>query len=148
MCVSGGIVFCIFCRFWVSWGPFWRSFWCLGTPRSTKRSRHGAQDASRSGFGEFRRHSGEKRSPLLEHFFDFLVLCSLLFCSTEKVSQKDSQKGLPGGPQEGSRLDGSSFFHFCSRTQKGLQNGSQNGAFWEPRSPLYYFLEGFSRADF
>ena len=28
-------------------------------------------------------------------------------------------------------------FHFCSRTQKGLQNGSQNGAFWAPKSQLY-----------
>ena len=30
-------------------------------------------------------------------------------------------------------------FHFCSRTPKGLQNGSQNGAFGEPRSSLYSF---------
>ena len=28
-------------------------------------------------------------------------------------------------------------FHFCSRTQKRLQNGSQNGAFWAPKSELY-----------
>ncbi len=28
-------------------------------------------------------------------------------------------------------------FHFCSRAQNGLQNGSQNGAFWAPRSELY-----------
>ncbi len=28
-------------------------------------------------------------------------------------------------------------FHFCRRAQKGLQNGSQNGAFWAPESSLY-----------
>ena len=28
-------------------------------------------------------------------------------------------------------------FHFCSWSQKGLQNASQNGAFWAPKSPLY-----------
>ena len=28
-------------------------------------------------------------------------------------------------------------FHFCSRTQKGLQNGSRNGVFWAPKSELY-----------
>ncbi len=28
-------------------------------------------------------------------------------------------------------------FHFCSRSQKGLQNESQNGAFAAPKSPLY-----------
>ncbi len=28
-------------------------------------------------------------------------------------------------------------FHFCSRTEKGLQHGSQNGAFWAPTSELY-----------
>ncbi len=27
--------------------------------------------------------------------------------------------------------------HFCSRTQKRLPNGSQNGAFWAPKSELY-----------
>ena len=44
--------------------------------------------------------------------------------------------GLPGGPQEGSRLDGSSIFTFF-RTQKGLQHGSQNRAFWALKSELY-----------
>ncbi len=28
-------------------------------------------------------------------------------------------------------------FNFCSRTEKGLQNGSQKGAFWAPKSELY-----------
>ncbi len=28
-------------------------------------------------------------------------------------------------------------FSLFSRTQKGLQNGSQNGAFWAPKSELY-----------
>ncbi len=28
-------------------------------------------------------------------------------------------------------------FNFCSRTQKGLQKGSQNGAVWAPKSQLY-----------
>ncbi len=28
-------------------------------------------------------------------------------------------------------------FHIYSRSQKGLQNESQNGAFWAPKSPLY-----------
>ena len=56
-------------------------------------------------FGTFPRR---KAPPLLEHFFDLVVFFSLLFCSTEKVSQQDSQKGLPGGPPEGSCLDRSS----------------------------------------
>ena len=73
---------------------------------------------------------------------------SVFFCRTEKGSQKDSQKGLPGGPQEGSRLDGSSFFTFAAKPKKGLQNGSQNGAFGEPKSPLYYFLDDFLRGNF
>ncbi len=41
------------------------------------------------------------------------------FWRTEKVSQNDSQKGLPGGPQEGSRLDGSSIFTFAAEPKKG-----------------------------
>ena len=28
-------------------------------------------------------------------------------------------------------------FHFCSRAQKGLQNGSKSLAFWAPKSELY-----------
>ncbi len=42
------------------------------------------------------------------------VFLGLLFWSTEKVSHNDSQKGLPGGPQEGSRLDESSIFTFAA----------------------------------
>ena len=36
-------------------------------------------------------------------------------------------------------------FSLCSRTQKGLQNGSQNGAFWAPKSELYSLWAPFVR---
>ncbi len=42
------------------------------------------------------------------------VFFGLLFWSTDKLSHNDSQKGLPGGPQEGSRLDESSMFTFAA----------------------------------
>ncbi len=73
---------------------------------------------------------------------------SLLFCSTEQVSQKDSQKGLPGGPQEGSRLDGSSFFTFAAEPKKDSKMGAKMEHFGSPKSPLYYCLEDFGRTDF
>ena len=73
-------------------------------------------------FGTFPRR---KAPPLLEHFFVFCVFVSLLLCSTEKVSQKDSQKDLPGGPQEGSRLGGSSFFTFAAEPKKDSKMGAK-----------------------
>ncbi len=85
--------------------------------------------------GSMESHFGDLSVTFFETGLLF-VFCSLLFGNTEKVSQKDSQKGLPGGPQEGSRLDGSAIFTFAA----GLQNGSQNGTFGEPRSSLYSFL--------
>ena len=53
------------------------------------------------------------------------MFCSLLFWRTQKVSQNDSQKGLPGGPQEGSRLDGSSIFTFAAEPKKGSKMGAK-----------------------
>ena len=32
-------------------------------------------------------------------------------------------------------------FHFCSRSRKRLQNGSQNEVFWAPKSELYSFWD-------
>ncbi len=60
---------------------------------------------------------------LFEIFGVFLVTCS----STEALSQKDFQKGLPGGPQEGSRLDGSSFFTFAAEPKKDSNMGAKMG---------------------
>ncbi len=36
-------------------------------------------------------------------------------------------------------------FHFCSRTQKGLESGSQNGTFWAPKSDYTHFGAPFVR---
>ena len=57
-----------------------------------------------------------------------MLLClffSVTFSMTEKVRQKDSQKGLPGGPQEGSHLDRSSFFTFTAETKKDSKMGAK-----------------------
>ena len=51
--------------------------------------------------------------------FFFIFLC------TEQVSQNDSKKRLPGGPQEGSRLDGSSIFTFAAEPKKGSNMGAK-----------------------
>ena len=45
----------------------------------------------------------------------------------------ESARRASGGFPPRRELD----FHFCSRAQKGLQNGSQKGAFWAPESSLY-----------
>ncbi len=96
----------------------------------------------------FRTFRWRKASPL----FNTLSICWCLFvtfcCSSEQVSQKDSQKGLPGGPQEGSRLDVSSFFTFAAEPKKDSKMGAKMERFGSPKSPLYYFLEDFLRADF
>ncbi len=47
------------------------------------------------------------------------VLFGLLFWSTEKVSHNDSQKGLPGGPQEGSLCSDSSILTFAAGPKQG-----------------------------
>ncbi len=84
-----------------------------------------------------------KHHPFWRTFFVLLFVCS-----SEKVRQKDSQKDLPGGPQEGSRLDGSSFFTFAAEPKKDSKMGAKMERFGSPKSPLYYFLEDFLRADF
>ncbi len=90
-----------------------------------------------------------KASPLFSTFL-FICVCRvllLLFAVLKKLAKKApkrSARRASGGFPSRREL----IFHFCSRTQKGLQNGSQNGAFWEPKSPLYYFLEDLLRADF
>ena len=64
------------------------------------------------------------------HFGDlsvpfFQTLCSLLFGRTQKVRQNDFQKGLPRGPQESSRLDGSSMFTVAAGPKKGSNMGAK-----------------------
>ena len=85
--------------------------------------------------------------PLLASFLDtFSALFSVRASGTLKRGSGSAFKTRPlflwisGSPRRASggfpsrrELN----FHFYSRSQKGLQNESQNGAFWAPKSPLY-----------
>ncbi len=73
----------------------------------------------------------------------FVTFFAVLKREPKRLPKGSAQRASGGFPSRRELI-----FHFCSRTQKGIQNGSQNGAFWKPRSPLYYFLEDFVRADF
>ena len=74
-----------------------------------------------------------------------MCFVSLLFGRTEKVSQNYSQKGLPGGPQEGSRLDGSSIFTFAAGPKKGSNMGAKMEPFGLPNPNYTHFGAPFMR---
>ncbi len=53
--------------------------------------------------------------------------------------------GLPGGPQEGSRLDGSSIFTFVAGPKKGSKMGAKMEPFGLPNPNRTYFGAPFGR---
>ena len=53
--------------------------------------------------------------------------------------------GLPGGPQEGSRLDGSSIFTFAAGTKKGSKMGATMERFGLPNPNYTHFGAPFGR---
>ena len=78
----------------------------------------------------FESHFGDLSVPFFETgilfvFFLFVCFVSLLFWRTQKVSHNDSQKGLLGEPQEGSRLGGSLIFTFAAEPKKGSKMGAK-----------------------
>ena len=118
-----------FLSIWVSRGPCWRSFWCLGAPRSTKRSRHGSQDASRSDLENFGTFPRRKASPLLEHaFLFFLCFLCYFFAVLKKFAKKTPKRVCPEGLR---RVPVSTGAHFSL-----LQPNPNRTPKWEPKGSV------------
>ncbi len=121
-------------------GGHFGDFGCQGPHLDPKR----AQGPTKTRFYRF----------LDEKVVPFGGLLGHLFGPFFRSSLRDTKKGCLGGPFKTRHLFWSILgsarrasggfpctrelnFHFCSRTQKGLQNGSQKGAFGAPKSELY-----------
>ena len=140
----------IWAHFWSIWGSFGINFEAWGGHWDLISETLGSEGVkgylSPLLFGFFESQFGDLSVPFFWNRPPCGVFC-IAFGSIEKVSQNDSQKCLPGGPQEGSRLDGSSMLTFAAEPKKDSKMGAKMERFESPKSPLYYFLEDLLRAD-
>ena len=134
-------------------GAFWESFWLLfgwvWLPLGSFWSLFGGQSCVRELSGKKEAKGGrplENRLPFWDPFWTPFRHFFFRASGTQKrgsgrafetrpvfLSLLESARRASGGFPSRRELN----FHFCRRAQKGLPNGSQNGAFWAPKSELY-----------